>query len=170
MAQQPLGGELSPDLKDIAPPVELPLWPWWTVAIALLLGLALVGAVVFLVFSRWRKRPSAPPPTPREIALGALEQARHQVRQSTPYEFSILVSDILRIFLVAQYGVQATNQTSPEFLADVSHTVKFSIREKEYLGRFLGSCDLIKFARVEASEAESERLLEQAFAFVKGEA
>ena len=81
---------------------------------------------------------------------------------------SIALADVLRSFITNAFGVAATVQTSPEFLATVANSGKFSTTEKELLAAFLEKADLIKFARVEATARESEMLLNQAYDFVKG--
>ena len=62
-----------PQIRPIAPPVEVLPYPLWmivaaAVAAALLLGLLIWGLVHYL-----RSRPAPPPPTPRQQALAALE-------------------------------------------------------------------------------------------------
>ena len=64
-----------------------------------------------------------------------------------PYAFSIQVSDILRQYVSAQYHLHATEQTSPEFLADAAKSPHFTGADKQLLADFLEHCDLIKFAR-----------------------
>jgi hypothetical protein len=44
----------------------------------------------------------------------------------------------------------------------------FSADETSLLEDFLGRCDLIKFARYDATPQDSRRLLEEATQFVKG--
>jgi hypothetical protein len=44
----------------------------------------------------------------------------------------------------------------------------FSTEEKSLLEDFLDRCDLIKFARYEATMSDSESLLQEAIRFVKG--
>jgi hypothetical protein len=162
--QQPL-----PEIKDIAPPVDVFPWPWWMVAIAIAVVLLIVGMMVWAMMRSAKRRPPPPPPLPRDIALRALEELRARVEHETPYAFSVAVSDTLRTYIGAQYGLHAREQTSPEFLADIAHSVKFSARDKDLLGRFLESCDLIKFARIDATAQNSRELLESAIAFVEGE-
>ena len=61
-----------------------------------------------------------------------------------------------------------TRQTSVEFLNALAFSSPFSVDEKELLGDFLNRCDLIKFARYEATIDDSRLLLEEATRFVKG--
>jgi hypothetical protein len=87
----------------------------------------------------------------------------------TPYQFSVRVSDILRKYVTQQYGLPATRQTSIEFLTALAKASSFSSDEKTLLEDFLNRCDLIKFARYEATASDSELLLEEAIRFVKGD-
>ena len=86
----------------------------------------------------------------------------------SPYQFCIRVSDILRRYVTQQYGVPATRQTSIEFLTAAAKAPSFSADDKSLLEDFLNRCDLIKFAKYEATISDSELLLEEAIRFVKG--
>jgi hypothetical protein len=97
-----------------------------------------------------------------------LQRARSEITAEAPYQFSIRVSDILRRYVMEQYQLPATRQTSREFLDALSRAASFSEDERTLLTEFLDRCDLIKFARYEATSADSERLLEEATRFVKG--
>ena len=85
-----------------------------------------------------------------------------------PYAFSIAVSDVLRTYVGAQYRLPAREQTSPEFLAEISQVHDFTDDDRRLLKDFLERADLIKFARVDADEQVSESLLSAAVAFVQG--
>jgi Domain of unknown function (DUF4381) len=155
-------------IKDIAPPVWVFPYPTWMVVTAGVIALLLLVAAIILI-RRWIKdRPAPLPPTPRAIALRALERLRGQVKSLDPYAFSIAVSDVLRTYVGAAYRLHAPQQTSPEFLATISSSPKFSDGDRKLLGEFLETCDLIKFARIAAGAADSARLLEGAQAFVIG--
>jgi hypothetical protein len=49
------------------------------------------------------------------------------------------------------------------------NSASFSEEEKSLLADFLNRCDLIKFARYDATRADSQLLLEEALRFVKGD-
>ena len=115
-----------------------------------------------------RRKPELPPKAPREIALEDLEHIRNEIERINPYQFSIRVSDILRRYVSHQYGVPATRQTSIEFLTAAAKAPSFSADDKSLLEDFLNRCDLIKFAKYEATTSDSELLLEEAIRFVKG--
>jgi hypothetical protein len=154
------------EFHDIAPPVDYSLIPPWLVFVIAFVALSLLGLVVWW-FAR-RRKPELPPKLPREIALGELEQIRREMEKMSPYQFSIRVSDILRRYVTQQYGLPATRQTSIEFLTAAAKAPSFSADEKSLLEEFLNRCDLIKFARYEATISDSKLLLEEAIRFVQG--
>ncbi len=157
---------LAQEFHDIAPPVEYSLLPPWVVFAGAFVGLTILGLLVW-AFLR-RKRKPVPPRPPRVRALELLEAARPEIARETPYEFSIRVSDILRRYVVEEYALPITRQTSVEFLEAISKARTFNDGERELLGDFLNRCDLIKFARYDATTADSELLLDEAMRFVKG--
>ena len=158
LSQSPAQPPEQPEIRDIAPPVDIFPWPTWMVVCAIIVALAVVAGIVALVLKKMRDKPKPPPPTPREVAIRELEALRPQVERQTPYDFSIAVSDVLRGYIGAQYRLHALEQTSPEFLAAISRSVKFSENEKGLLAGFLERCDLIKFARIDATSRDSGEL------------
>ena len=157
---------LAQELHDISPPVDYSLTPLWVIYAAAFVLLAMVGLVGYFIL-RWRRRPK-PEISPRTRALELLSRARGEIAQLNPYQFSIRVSDILRRYVTEQYRLPVTRQTSVEFLETLANASPFSEDERSLLGDFLNRCDLIKFARYEATTADSELLLEEATRFVKG--
>ena len=157
---------LAEEFHDIAPAVDYSLIPPWLVFVIVFVALSLLGFVVWL-FAK-RRKPPLPPKLPREIALEELERIAGEIERMSPYQFSIRVSDILRKYVTQQYGLPATRQTSIEFLTALAKASPFSAEEKSLLEDFLNRCDLIKFARYEATTSDSGLLLEEAIRFVKG--
>jgi hypothetical protein len=167
-AQAPQAEPTAIPIKDIAPPVDVLPWPMWMVWTAATAALVFIGLLGWLAFRLWKRRPLPPPPTPREIALADLEKAKAQIHALDPHTLSILVSDVLRRYVSAQFNLRATQQTSPEFLASIAELPRFSDAEKMQLAEFLEKCDLIKFAHVETTVDDNSALLDQAVLFVKG--
>jgi hypothetical protein len=158
---------VAQEFHDISPPVDYSLVPPWVIYSIVALGLILIAAIAYW-FWKWQSRRPAIVRTPREMALDRLEAARVEIERETPYRFSIRVSDILRRFVTEQYKLPLTRQTSVEFLNTLARRKEFSEDDKSLLTDFLNRCDLIKFARYDATTADSELLLEEAFRFVKG--
>jgi hypothetical protein len=157
---------LAQEFHDIAPPVDYFVLKPWMVFCAIAGTLLLIGLIVWLV-KWWRRRP-AKILTPRERALDQLARIESQIETLPPYQFSIRVSDILRRYVTEQYQLPVTRQTSVEFLNALAATSPFSADEQSLLSDFLNRCDLIKFARYEATTGDSRSLLEEANRFVKG--
>ena len=157
---------LAEELHDIVPPIDYSLLSPWLIFVGVFIVLAVVGLIVWFIAKSLR-RPT-PPQSPRERTLALLEQIRAQIDAINPYRFSIRVSDILRRYVTEQFGLPVTRQTSVEFLNGLRGSSPFSEDEKSLLEGFLNRCDLIKFARYEATTSDSELLLEEAIRFVKG--
>ncbi|MEY2509942.1 MAG: hypothetical protein QOE26_705 [Verrucomicrobiota bacterium] len=154
------------DIHEIAPPVDYSLVPPWVIYTAIALGLVILGLIGWWLWKR-AQRPK-PVRSPRDRALDALHGISAQIETLTPYQFSITVSDILRGYVTEQYQLPVTRQTSVEFLAMLAKSSPFSPEEASLLQDFLERCDLIKFARYDATPDDSRRLLEEAIQFVKG--
>ena len=154
------------DIHEIAPPVDYSLVPPWLIYAGILLGLVLLGLIAWWI--RKRSRRPKPEQAPRDQALQELDRIRHEIEILTPYQFSIRVSDILRRYVTEQYQLPVTRQTSVEFLSMLAKASPFSEDEKSLLEDFLNRCDLIKFARYDATTEDSRLLLEEATRFVQG--
>ncbi|MDB6148212.1 MAG: hypothetical protein JWO45_1876 [Spartobacteria bacterium] len=152
--------------RDIAPPVDYSLASVWVVFVASFFALTLLVFLFWWIRRRLKKK--APVQSPRERAAAALEQFMEQIETIDPYQFSILVSDTLRHYVTEQYTLPVTRQTSVEFLERLAVSSPFSGEETKLLEDFLSRCDLIKFARYEATSADSHLLLQEAMRFVKG--
>jgi len=141
------------DIRDIKPPVAIPNvweWVWWALA-----ALAIIALGIF-IWRGWQKRRSripAEPPVPAHIrARQKLEEALVLIAQPKP--FCILVSDTVRAYLEEQFDFHAPERTTEEFLRELNTTDLLSPEQRESLGKFLESCDLVKFAKYEPGEPE----------------
>jgi hypothetical protein len=154
-------------LRDNASTVSVPWppWVWWCIGVG---AVVLVALLIWL--GRWlaKRKPKTIPPTPRQIALRALDDLRARAGTAEPYEFSVTVSDVLRTYIAGCYGLYATQQTSPEFLSSIASAPEFTTEDRQLLAVFLDRCDLLKFARIEARAEENAELLRAASAFVQG--
>lgn len=153
-------------LHDIAPPVDYSLIPPWVVFCGVFAGLVVCGLIGWWIRRRWQ-RPK-PQPSVRDRTLRELDAMVSEIENLSPYQFSIRVSDILRRYVTDQYHLPVTRQTSVEFLSALTKTSSFSQEEKTLLEDFLNRCDLIKFARYDATIEDSRLLLEEATRFVEG--
>ena len=129
-------------------------WLWWT------LGVLAVFALASLIWRQLHKRMtqiSVVPPIPAHIrAKQKLEEALALISQ--PKEFCILVSDTIRFYLEERFQFRAPERTTEEFLRELGGTDLLLPEQKESLGKFLESCDLVKFAKYEPRENELREL------------
>ena len=145
------------DIRDIKPPMEISdgwAWLWWVLA-------ALVTmAVLFLVWRGWQKRRAQivfVPPVPAHVrAKQKLDEALALIAQPKP--FVIAVSDTARAYLEERFNFRAPERTTEEFLRELSGTDLLAKPQKESVGEFLQSCDLVKFAKYEPGEQELREL------------
>jgi len=149
--------QTASDIRDIKPPIEIPdglVWLWWTlIAIALLVA-------AFLLW-RWRRNRKTtivlPPPIPAHIrAKQKLERALALI--ALPKPFVTAVSDTARAYLEERFNFHAPERTTEEFLRELAGTKLLLPEQKESLGGFLASCDLVKFAKYEPGENELREL------------
>ncbi|MBL8752193.1 MAG: hypothetical protein JNK15_02740 [Planctomycetes bacterium] len=118
-------------------------------------GGAGAGALAAAVWWWWRSRPArvgAHPDAvalpPHVTALRALQRLRGDAR-TTPAEverFYVAVSDVLRSYLEARFGLHAPERTTEEFLRELEGGDGLARAHRSELERFLSQCDLVKFA------------------------
>jgi hypothetical protein len=158
---------LAQEFHDIAPPVDYSLIPPWVI----FLGCAVALILMALAFYYGRKffRRKQPIQSPQERALALLQASEREIERILPYQFSIRISDILRRYVLEQFDLPMTRQTSVEFLNAIAASDNFTAEDKSLLSDFLNRCDLIKFARYDATAEDSRLLLDEARRFVKGE-
>jgi hypothetical protein len=156
-AAAPPSGAVTNALRDIKPPVVIPTgwaWVWWV------LGTLAAAALALWVWRYWRRRRAelavVPEIPPHVLARRKLEEALALLGQ--PREFCILVSDTIRQYLEARFNFHAPERTTEEFLHELRGTDLLVDTQKESLGGFLQSCDLVKFARYEPREPELREL------------
>lgn len=165
MPAQPQTAATPAPIHDIAGPVWFFPYPVWMVVAAAAGLLLLVGLVIWLV----RRARRAKTLTPRERALGAINDLRREGGEADPYAFGVRISDALRAYIRDQHGLDAITRTSLEFLETLRDNAVFSENEKAALAEFLESADLLKYARQEAGAEEIQTMLSIAERLVRGE-
>src|SRR5437868_14686642 len=144
---------LAQEFHDIVPPLDYSLIPAWVIFVASALALSLIGLLIWYALKFLRRE--EPVRSPRDRALDALDTIEATIENTPPYQFSIHVSDILRRYVVDQFDLPMTRQTSVEFLNAIGSAPKFSEDEKALLADFLNRCDLINFARLKPRQERS---------------
>ncbi len=154
------------DIRDIKPPLEISdgaAWLWWALVV-----LALAVAA-FLIWRWWWNRKTnivLPPPVPAHVrAREKLDQALALIAQPKP--FVVAVSDAERAYLEERFKFHAPERTTEEFLRELKSTKLLMPEQKESLGEFLASCDLVKFAKYEPGENELRELHSSALRLIE---
>ncbi len=149
--------QVANDIRDIKPPLEISNgweWLWWT------LGALVVTTLLLLAWRYFLKRVthvSIAPPIPAHVrAKQKLSEALALISQPKP--FVIAVSDTARTYLEERFNFRAPERTTEEFLRELGGTDLLAPEQKESLGKFLESCDLVKFAKYEPRENELREL------------
>ncbi|MBI3191561.1 MAG: hypothetical protein HYZ36_02770 [Pedosphaera parvula] len=129
-------------------------WLWWTLA-----ALAVIALLVWL-WRWWQRRQaqrSVEPAIPPHIrARKKLTAALDLIEDPKP--FCTLVSDIIRVYLEERFTLLAPERTTEEFLQELQSSPLLTADQKQTLGEFLATCDLVKFARVEPLQPELQSL------------
>ncbi len=161
----PWPAAVTNDLRVIKPPVEIPndwAWVWWLLG-GLVFAALMIAALVW--FLRRRKQVLLVPVIPPHVRAKQKLQAALALLHD-PRLFCIEVSTITRIYLEERFDFQAPERTTEEFLSELQATTLLTVDQKESLGKFLQSCDLVKFARFEPPEAALRELHDSALRLV----
>jgi len=152
------------DIRDIRGP-KFVLSAWM---IAAAIGAVVLLALLAYGIWRWRQKKKQPRILlSHELALQQLDGIRPLMFPATAREFSIAVSDIVRVYIERRFDVIATHRTTEEFLRDLLETAKPALaRHRGLLADFLQQCDLVKFGGMSLSSTSMESLYDSARAFV----
>lgn len=157
------------DIRDIKPleRVDYGIAPW---IIAVAVGGCVLFLMVVLVLYRKRKQPiSIKAALPNEIAFAALDALRQTdfADKQALLAYYFQLSEVLRTYVEAQYGLNATDLTSEEILTRVSDLPGLASDEKACLEAFLKATDRVRFALEMPNQEEIKQTYEHALHFVE---
>jgi hypothetical protein len=141
-------------------------WQRWAIGLAAALALALL---VWLWFHR--RTPVASVEAhkdPWEIAyerLRTLDQ-RQYPKQGKYGPYYVDLSAILRFYIEDRFYVHAPEQTTPEFLSEITGSGTLSEDQERMLANFLRHCDRVKFAQYSPTVEEMEQSFTRVLQFV----
>lgn len=148
------------DIRGVVDPREP--FPWLMVG-GVVTGLAAVSVAAWWLISRARRRAAERVITrpAHEIALEHLARLLEK-DYLTPgrekfKEFYAEASDILRTYIEDRFHIHAPERTTEEFLADAKASAALRAEDVSTLGRFLGACDMVKFARHTPDSGDAQR-------------
>jgi hypothetical protein len=164
------------ELRDIAPPVEMPpdpVWPYYAAAAVCVVAAAAAG--MYLVRRRRAAARAAEaaaalrPGPPHEVALEALrilETTNHASREDQEVFYTRLV-DILRGYIAGRFWVNAPDATASELLAALCRTGEVGVKHQRLLRALVEEADLVKFAGSVFSTEAPGRALQACRSFVR---
>ena len=141
---------------------------FWLVLSAAVILLLAAAVVIWLLLRK--KRTDVAETTPWELAIGALENLRHNVNAGdiSPVQAFVRLTDIVRNYLECRFALPASRRTTPEFLAELSeNSSALPESQKPFVSGFLHAADLIKFAGAAASPSDVVTAVEHAETLVK---
>jgi hypothetical protein len=153
-------------IKDIKPPVELPLDITRLLWLAgLLLLFIILGVAGFLYWRETHAKKEALiiQISPDELAFQELDKllAEDLLARGEVKLFHLRISDILRSYIENRFGLKAPERTTEEFLTELTLDLQMQKAlindHKRLLAEFLNQCDLVKFAKHEPTIVESEK-------------
>jgi len=153
------------DIRGIKPPLEIPnewLWLWITLVVLILIAAAVTTWLLL------RKKHALPPLLPVVPPNVRAKQRLAEALQfiSDPNRFCTLVANTARIYLEERFNLRAPERTTEEFLVELRTSPHLTLDQKQSLGTFLESCDLVKFARFEPTETTLRQLHDAALRLV----
>ena len=168
----------SQSIYDIKPQKTLPFRmgeiagyiKWVIVALLILAALAYALRRVLAHYGRSLRdmfRP-APPQPPHVVAFAALEKLRAERlwQQDKHKQYYSALTDILRTYLVGQFGVGAMEMTSDEIIEAV-RGIDVPQKNAMDLTQMLREADLVKFAKAVPDAEENEAAYRAAWDFVE---
>jgi hypothetical protein len=162
----------APSLTDLKPadgPLELPSPPsyflWWLLGVGALLAGA--GAVAVLIWTGRRRAELMRPPTPQELAQQELQRIlSERLVERDVKQFYVELTGVVRRYIERTTGIHAPEQTTEEFLREISTRDTIPLTESRKLQQFLQSADLVKFAGHQPRQEDIDASVERARAFI----
>lgn len=172
--------EIDP-FSDVAQPFEITMkdgankektfWEklldyWWLI----LLGILLVGAVVYAI---WKYKttgsvlPVKKPLPPYEQALNAMKslQEKQLWEKGRDKEYYTGLVDILRQYLLSQYGIKAMEMTTRQLMKAMKRVDVLRIN-RELIKPVLDLSDVVKFAKQRPDAQENEEMFDRSLNFL----
>lgn len=154
------------DIRDIRGPLAISTKPDW--GIYALLALAAALALAALVY--WLRHRRTRLPSPYQEAKDRLRAANEGALSERSDQLAEQVSEAVRHYVEARFGVRASHRTTEEFLSELA--VRDDVAapltsHRAELERFLGTCDLAKFAGRKLPADLSQDICRQALCFVE---
>ena len=158
----PKGAAIT-DIKDIKGPIQIPDTE------KKLAFAALVLVIISLLILAYRKIKNRKPiRLPHETALEELQALKAAFLHFGDIKsYYVGISDSVRRYVERAFSLRAPEMTTEEFLDSLRSSNSLSQEQKSLLRDFMGSCDLVKFAKYEATKSEADLVFTTAAKFIE---
>ncbi len=157
------------DIRDIKGVLQVSRNPLLTI-ILIILAAALIAPGAYFLAKKYlfEGQERLPPKTADELAYEELERIKMSalLYEGRVKEYYFRLSTCVRHYIENRFSIRAPEMTLEEFLAAVGDSRNLSEPQKDLLKDFLGSCDMVKFAKYSASRKEAEASFDFAKRFV----
>jgi hypothetical protein len=129
----------------------------------------IIGVLLFLFYRKRKRNRIIPKIAPSEEAFQKLSNllTRNLPEEGRYKEFYYRLNLIVRVYIEKQFFLRAPEQTTEEFLQDLSVSKEIGGNFKQVLKEFLIHSDLVKFALLKPEEKDIERSVESCRNFIK---
>jgi hypothetical protein len=171
-----VGSILPENMKDIKivgaigpltlPPPDL-TWLFILVGAILIVGGA-GGALLYLYLKKQAEKIRIITIPAHELAYRQLRKlvAKNLIEKGETKLFYYGISDIMRRYIENRFDLNASEETTEEFLASLSGWSGFSAEQKRLLKLFLEHCDLVKFANHTPSKDDIQKTFDSLKLFI----
>jgi hypothetical protein len=139
---------------------------YWPYILGALILLAILAYFIFFRKKRVVKKPEKkiPQEPPYDQALKSLHVLEEEKlwQQNKVKTYYTRLTDILRLYIERQYGINAMEQTSDELLQRIKPITKLN-QQQNNLRYILQTADLAKFAKLQPSADEHEGSMRKAY-------
>ncbi len=158
----PKGAEIK-DIKDIKGPIQIP-----ETGKKLVVAAFIIAIITFVIFAYRKIRQRKPVRLPHETALEELQALKTVFLQSGDIKsYYVGISDSVRRYIERAFSLRAPEMTTEEFLESLKSSSSLSQEQKSLLRDFMGSCDLVKFAKYAATKIEADLVFTSAAKFIE---
>jgi len=164
---------LKKGIKDIKPPIKIPL-NWWTIIIWILIILLLIG-IGYYLYRKYRKKKGHEvferkviKLPPHITALNQLKKLGEQKlwQNGLTKEYHTEITEIIRKYFEERFNLFALELTTAEAL-ELLKDRKEAEPILDITNNFLTNADLVKFAKFSPMPSVNEEMMQQAYSIIK---
>lgn len=157
------------DIKDIKPPVRIPI-DWWMIALWILIGLILIVVLIYLYKKYFKKKPVQQIIQPKKISIPAHVAALSKLdkldseqlwQKGFVKDYHSNITEIIREYFEKRFGLPALEMTTAESLQELAKHPEAAV-VLDTTEKFLSNADLVKFAKYQPLAAVNEEMMTQA--------